>query len=59
MNELFYCYSKNMAHFIMAFGIRYVSKGINNRTNMPYTTFNKSERLDKIICLYKTVIHTV
>ena len=59
MNNIFYCYSKNMAHFIMAFGIRYISYAKNRKTNTPYYTFEKSERLDAIIRLYKSVIHSV
>lgn len=59
MNEIFYCYSKRMAYFIMAFGERYLFYGRNKNTNTPYYTFNKSERLDNIIKLYKSVIHTL
>ena len=59
MNEYFYCYSKRLACFVMAFGIRYISYSRNKRTNTPYYTFEKSERLDEIISLYKEVIHTV
>nr|DAF07005.1 MAG TPA: hypothetical protein [Caudoviricetes sp.] len=59
MSEYFYCYSKRMAYFIMAFGIRYVTYSVNKRTNTPYYTFEKSKRLDQIIVLYKSVIHSV
>lgn len=54
MSEYFYCYSKRMA-----FGIRYVTYSVNKRTNTPYYTFEKSKRLDQIIVLYKSVIHSV
>ena len=58
-NELFYCYSKDLYHFIMSFRERYVSKGINKNTNTKYYSFNKSERLDKIIELYNRVKHSI
>ena len=59
MNEYFYCYSKKLSHFIMAYDIPYVSKSVNKKNGMPYHTFKKSERLDKVIAFYKTVIHAV
>ena len=59
MSNYFYCYSKKLSHFIMAFDIHYVSKSMNKRNGMPYHTFEKSERLDKVIALYKAIIHAV
>lgn len=59
MSNYFYCYSKKLSHFIMAFDIPYVSKSTNKRTGTPYHTFEKSERLDKVIALYKAIIHAV
>lgn len=50
---------KKLSHFIMAYDIPYVSKSVNKKNGMPYHTFKKSERLDKVIALYKTVIHAV
>jgi hypothetical protein len=43
----------------MAFGIRYEKKLINQKNGMPYYTFKKTERMDKIIDLYRKVIHTI
>lgn len=31
MNEYFYCYSKKLSHFIMAYDIPYVSKSVNKK----------------------------
>ncbi|MBS7122889.1 DUF5659 domain-containing protein [Faecalibacillus intestinalis] len=59
MNNYFYCYSKRLAHFIMAFGIRYKEKSVNQNSQMPYYKFEKSKRMDQIIELYKKVIHTI
>lgn len=59
MRDYFHCYSKRLACFIMAFGIRYEKKLINQKNGMPYYTFNKTERMDKIIDLYRKVIHTI
>lgn len=59
MRNYFHCYSKRLACFIMAFGIRYEEKLKNPKNGMPYYTFEKSERMDKIISLYRDVIHTI
>lgn len=59
MRDYFHCYSKRLACFIMAFGIRYEKKLINHKNGMPYYTFKKTERMDKIIDLYRKVIHTI
>ena len=48
-----------MAYFIRSFGIRYVSIGINKKTNTKYYAFEKSERLNKIIELYNQVKHSI
>ena len=59
MNNILYCYSKKLSHFIRAFGVRYINSGINQKTKVKYYTFEKSERLDKIIELYNKVKHLV
>lgn len=59
MNNIFFCYSKRLACFIMAFNVRYINIGINQKTNMKYYTFEKSERLDQIIELYNKVKYLV
>lgn len=59
MNNYFYCYSKRLAHFIMAFGIQYEEKSINQNSKIPYYKFEKSKRMDKVIELYKNVIHAI
>lgn len=53
--NIFYCYSYKLSLFIRSFGLRYISTDINVNTNQRYYTFEKSERLDKIIQLYNEV----
>ena len=57
MNNIFYCYSKKLSHFIRAFDISYIDIGIHPRTKVKYYMFSKSERLDKIIELYNEIKH--
>lgn len=58
-NKLFFCYSKDLYHFILSFREKYVSKGINKNTNTKYYSFIKSDRLDRIIELYNSVKHSI
>lgn len=58
MNEnIYYCYSKKQSMFIQSFGVKPSGKGVNANSKCPYTCFEKSERLDKIIGLYNEVKH--
>lgn len=59
MSQYFYCYSSKMSHFIRSFGIKYASIGFNAKSKTKYYVFEKSERLDKIICLYNEVKYSV
>lgn len=59
MGDYFYCYSKKMYHFIAAFDIKYLNIGVNSNTKCRYYVFEKSERLDKVIALYKQVKHSI
>lgn len=59
MNNLFFCYSKRMAHFIRAFNIKYDNVRVNQKTNINYYVFKKSERLDKVIELYNKVKYLI
>lgn len=59
MNNYFYCYSTRMAHFIRAFDIRYINKGVHDVTKSKFYVFEKSERLDKVIELYNKVKYSV
>lgn len=58
-NNIFYCYSKRLKLFIQSFGIGYMDSNINKNTNTKYWTFEKSEKLDKIIDLYNEVKHLI
>lgn len=53
--NIFYCYSYRLTLFIRSFGLKYISTDINTNTNQRYYTFEKSERLDKIISFYNEV----
>ena len=48
-----------MYHFIAAFDIKYLNIGVNSNTKCRYYVFEKSKKLDKVIALYKEIIHTV
>lgn len=56
-SNYFYSYSKKLTHFIRAFGISYVEIGINPNTNQKYYSFEKSDKLDKVILFYNEVKH--
>ena len=45
--------------FIRAFNIKYIDVGFNAKSKTKYYTFEKSEKLDKVIELYNRVKHTV
>lgn len=49
-NKLFFCYSFKLAYFIKSQGIDYINKGKNKNNNLSYFVFEKSTRLDEIIC---------
>ena len=59
MSPYFYCYSRRMSHFIRAFNISYIDVGFNAKSKTKYYTFEKSEKLDKVIELYNRVKHTI
>lgn len=49
-NKLFFCYSFKLAYFIKSQGIDYINKGKNKHNNLSYFVFEKSEKLDEVIC---------
>ena len=55
MNNIFYCYSKRMSLFLRAMKEEYIAVGVNQKTNVKYWTFNKSERLDSLISLWNEI----
>lgn len=55
MNNIFYCYSKRMSLFLRAMKEEYITVGVNQKTNVKYWTFNKSERLDNLIALWNEI----
>lgn len=58
MNNCFYCYSKRMSLFLRSMKESYLSVGINKKTNAKYWTFQKSERLDRLIELWNQIKNT-
>jgi hypothetical protein len=57
--NIFYCYSKSLFHFLMSFDEKYIQKGTNKQSDTIYYTFRKSSRLDSLIELYNTIKHSV
>ena len=51
-SKYFYCYSARMRYWLKAFGINYITQGINPKTNTAYYMFEKSEKLDACITLW-------
>ena len=57
MDNVFYCYSIKLFHFISAFGEQCYASKINELTNKRYWVFKKSKRLDDIIHFYNEIKH--
>ena len=55
MNDIFYCYSKRMKYFLQAMKEEYIAVRVNQKTNVRYWTFKKSERLDYLISLWNEI----
>lgn len=53
--EIYYCYSNKLHHFLLALGERYISVSVNKNTNAKYWTFNKSKQLDEKIEIYNSL----
>ena len=59
MSQYFYSYSIRLSHFIRAFDIKYINVGFNAKSGQKYYVFEKSEKLDSVIELYKKVKHSI
>ena len=53
--DIFYCYSLRLFHYISAFGEKCHASKINSRSKKRYWVFKKSKRLDDIIASYNKV----
>ena len=53
--NIYHCYSKRQALFIMSFGVKYEYKDINSNTKVKFYAFKKSKKLDDIIKFYSEV----
>ena len=49
MNELFYCYSTTLMHFLKANGLRYKYASIHNRTGNRMWVFERTKRLRSLL----------
>lgn len=49
-SKLFYCYSTNLKRFLIEDNnIKYLSKGVNDRTNKNFWLFERTEKLKKCL----------
>ena len=49
MDEIFYCYSLPLMHYLKALNIDYEYEGYNQNSRYPYFAFKKSERLGQAL----------
>lgn len=56
-NDIFYCYSLRLFHYLSAFNEKCYTSKINSLSGKRYWIFQKSERLDKIIESYNEMKH--
>lgn len=53
-SKYFYCYSVRLKSFLKAFGVEYITKGINPHTNTMYFMFERSDKLNAILSFWGT-----
>ena len=49
MENIFYCYSLPLMHYLKALNIDYEYEGYNQNSHYPYFAFKKSERLGQAL----------
>ena len=49
MDDIFYCYSLPLMHYLKALNIDYEYEGYNQNSRYPYFAFKKSERLGQAL----------
>lgn len=52
MNNLYYSYSYELSKWLFANGIKYVDKGIHNKTGKHYYVFERGEELSNLLQQY-------
>ncbi len=57
--NVFYCYSLRLFHYISAFGERCYGSKINTQSKNRYWIFMKSDRLDRIIESYNRIKYSI
>mgnify|MGYP004578423823 CR=1 FL=1 len=55
--NIFYCYSYRLFHFLLAFNQKCMASRVNSNSQKRYWTFEKNEDLDKIVNFYNEVKH--
>lgn len=55
--NVFYCYSLRLFHYISVFGEVCLTSKVNSRSGKRYWVFRKSSRLDQIIESYNKIKH--
>lgn len=55
--DLYYCYSFRLFHFLLAFNEKCFGSNINKCSNKRFWIFHKSLRLDEIIEFYNKTKH--
>lgn len=56
-NDIYYCYSLRLYHFLVSFREKCYSTNHNKNTGKRYWTFKKSQRVDSLIALYNELKH--
>jgi hypothetical protein len=54
-NDLFYCYSTNLFHFLKGHGQRYVVTGLHEKTMRKFWVFPKTDELKALLTKYDEV----
>lgn len=53
-SKYFYCYSTKLKSFLKAFGIDYITKGINPNSKTMYFMFDRSDKLNAVLSFWGT-----
>lgn len=48
-NDVFYCYSPLLMHYLKACGLSYMNEGYNAKSMSPYFTFKRCDRLERAL----------
>lgn len=48
-DESFFCYSKNLYHFLSLNNVRYIYTRVNNKSGFKYWLYKKTPELDRVL----------